>query len=198
MVTLRAQPLLGAGRKVGGARMMVVAAIAIALAGIIAVTTMVGSGPSVLVAQTATAGQGARPTQLHMWDAGRVQGLNYHLRRAEKKADMQQEVRAPLMIGLSLSSLLSPSARSVTECRVTPTPPPSPCSEVIWSLQTSDPAPLSCPSPAVEHSVGHAQHLWRTQRSYARAAPREPRYPPHGGETDGITPARCSNRHILA
>ena len=95
MVSLRARPLLeGEGRTVGGARMIVVASIMIGLVGIVAVATMVGSGPSVLVAKTGASGVGARATQLHMWDAGRIQGLGYHLQRAEKKADMKQEVRA--------------------------------------------------------------------------------------------------------
>lgn len=96
MVALRdGAPLLGLRR---GVRAGVVSMIAAGLLGTVAVTMMVTSGPSELMISAAAQGAAAKPgraTELHEWDAGRMQGLPYNLRHKEKINDMRMEVHAP-------------------------------------------------------------------------------------------------------
>jgi len=84
-------PLLGLRR---GVRASVLSAIAAGLLATVALTIMVTSGPSELVVSASALGSGAQPgraTQLHEWDAGRIEGLDNNLRRQEKLSDMKME-----------------------------------------------------------------------------------------------------------
>jgi len=79
-------------------RASALSAIAAGLLGTVALTIMVTSGPSELVISASARSPGSQPgraTELHEWDAGRIEGLDHHLRRQEKLSDMNLEVIPP-------------------------------------------------------------------------------------------------------